>query len=107
MLDNFNQDLDFTSPDQEFYEKIKNIKWDKKAKKLNKKIQNIRNNITNVNSGNMDMYNTRFNLTESYLIIFLAASSAVNCNRDKISVDDLINSLKTYYKLVEIDNLNI
>lgn len=53
------------------------------------------------------MYNTRFNLTESYLIIFLAASSAVNCNRDKISVDDLINSLKTYYKLVEIDNLNI
>ena len=107
LLDNFNQDLNFTSPDQEFYEKIKNIKWDKKAKKLNKKIQNIRNNITNVNSGNMDMYNTRFNLTESYLIIFLAASSAVNCNRDKISVDDLINSLKTYYKLVEIDNLNI
>ena len=34
LLDNFNQDLDFTSPDQEFYEKIKNIKWDKKAKNL-------------------------------------------------------------------------
>lgn len=103
LFDEFNQDLDYTPPTQNFYDKLKTIKWDKKSKKLFSKIQNIRNNITNVNSKNMDMYNTRFNLTENYLLIFLAASSAVKREDLNITMEDVVRSHKTYYKLINMD----
>jgi len=66
----------------------------KTTEKLFSKIQNIRNNITNVNSKNMDMYNTRFNLTENYLLIFLAASSAVKREDKNITMEDVERILK-------------
>jgi hypothetical protein len=51
----------------------------------------------------MEVYNTRFNLTENFLIIFLAASSAVNKNNININIDDVVISHKIYYKLLKMD----
>jgi hypothetical protein len=100
LLDNFDEFRNFQPPTEEFYEKLKNIGWDRKAKKLFGKINRIRRDIKVVRWGSES---TTFGTGENFTLTFLAACSAVNQNRDKILPEDVVVAHKTYFKLLNTD----
>ncbi len=99
-LGNFDKPISFQSPDEEFYKKLKKIKWDKQAKKLFGKIRNIRYHIKDVRWGGKS---STFDTTEYFAIIFLATCNAVNQGRNKILPEDVVVAHKTYFNLLNTD----
>ena len=106
LLDDFDKPINFQPPDEEFYKKIKNIKWDKTAKKLFGKIDRIRGDIAVVK---WVPDSSTFGNGENFTLTFLAACNAVNQSRNKILPEDVIVAYKTYLKLLNTDitKLNI
>jgi len=100
LLDDFNKPISFQPPDEEFYRKLKNIKWEKTAKKLYNKIHRLRGNIGVVR---WSSDSSTFDNGEHRLHTFLAACNAVNHNRDKILAEDVVVANKTYLKLLNTD----
>ncbi len=100
LLDNFDKPVNFQPPDEEFYKKLKDIKWDKTAKKLYGKIHRIYRNIAVVR---WVSDSSTFGNGEHRLLTFLAACNAVNQGRDKISSEDVVVAHKTYLKLLDTD----
>ncbi|MEN4017320.1 MAG: hypothetical protein PQ968_02585 [Methanobacterium sp.] len=99
LLDDFDKPKDYPAPDEEFYQKLKKIKWDKQGKKLHKKIYDILYHLNDVRWGDA----STFSNCENYALTFLAACNAVNQNRSKISPEDVIVANKTYLKLLNTD----
>ena len=100
LLSNFSTVKEYKAPDEEFYKKLKDIKWDKTAKKLFKKIFGIRGHIALVRWGSDS---STFNTGENFALTFLAACNSVHQDRDKILPEDIIVSYKTYLKLLNTD----
>lgn len=100
LLDDFDKSINFQPPDEEFYKKLKDIKWDKTAKKLFGKIDRIRGDIANVRWGTKS---STFGNGENFTLIFLAACNAVNQSRDKIVSEEVVLAYKTYLKLLNTD----
>ncbi|MGB9979520.1 hypothetical protein [Methanobacterium sp.] len=100
LLDDFDKPINFQPPDEEFYKKLKKIKWDKTAKKLFVKIRKIRRHIAVVRWGTKS---STFGSGEYFALIFFAACNAVNPGRDKILPEDIVISYKTYLKLLNTD----
>lgn len=100
-LDNFNNVKEYQAPDEEFYKKLKKIKWDKQAKKLFKRISDLKFEISFEMFGSS--FSTSFGTGEDFALTFLAACNAVNNNRNKILEEDVIKAYKTYLKLLSTD----
>ena len=99
LLDNFDKPVNFHSPDEEFYKKLKEIRWDKQGKKLFNKINGIREDIAYVRWGPSSTFGTG----EGFALTFLAACNAVNQGRSKILPEDMAVSYRTYLKLLNTD----
>ncbi len=100
LLDDFDKPVDFQPPDEEFYKKLKDIKWDKTAKKLFGKINRIRGHIAVVK---WVQDASTFGNGENRLLVFLAACNVVNQHRDKILPEDVLIAYKAYLKLLNTD----
>lgn len=100
LLDDFDTSVNFQPPDEEFYKKLKDIKWDKQGKKLFGKIDRIRGNIATVRWGSTS---STFGTTENFALTFLAACNVVNQNRNKMLKEDVVTAYKTYLKLLNTD----
>ena len=100
LLDNFDKPLNFQPPDEEFYKKLKNIKWDKTAKKLFGKIHRIYRNIAVVK---WVSDSSTFGNGEHHLLVFLAACNAVNQGRNKILPEDVVVANRAHLKLLNTD----
>lgn len=100
LLDNFDKAINFQPPDEEFYKKLKEVKWDKQGKKLLKKIYDILYHINDVRWGGKS---STFSNGENFALTFLAACNAVNQNRDRILPEDVVIANKTYLKLLNTD----
>ena len=100
LLDDFDKPANFQPPDEEFYKKLKEIKWNKHGKKLYKKILVIIRDITLVRWGTKS---STFGNGENYSLTFLAACNAVNQGRNKISPEDVVVAHKTHLKLLNTD----
>ncbi|WP_414470435.1 hypothetical protein [Methanobacterium sp. ACI-7] len=100
LLDDFDKPISFQPPDEEFYKKLKDIKWDKQAKKLFGKIDRLRGQIATVRWGSTS---STFGTTENFALTFLAACNVVNQNRNKILNEDVIVAYRTYLKLLDTD----
>ena len=99
-LGDFDKPINFPPPDEEFYTKLKKIKWNKQAKKLFGKIRNIRYHIKDVRWGGKS---STFDTTEYFAINFLAACNSVNQGKNKILPEDVIVANRTYLKLLNTD----
>lgn len=100
LLDDFDKPINFQPPDEEFYKKLKDVKWDKTAKKLFGKIDRLRGHIGVVK---WVSDSSTFGTGENYSLTFLAACSAVNNGRNKILTEDVVVAYKTYLKLLNTD----
>jgi len=100
LLNDFDKSVNFQSPDEEFYNKLKDVKWDKTAKKLFGKIDRLRGNIATVRWGSTS---STFGTTENFALTFLAACNAIHHNRDRMLKEDIIVAYKTYLKLLNTD----
>jgi hypothetical protein len=99
LLDDFDRPGEFQKPDEEFYQKLKKIKWNKTGKKLFNKINGIRGDIAYVRWGPSSTFYTG----EGFALTFLAACNAVNQEKDKILPEDMVVAYKTYLKLLNTD----
>jgi hypothetical protein len=100
LLDDFDKPKDYQAPDEEFYQKLKKIKWDKQGKKLFKKIDRIRGDVAVVR---WVSDSSTFGNGENYSLTFLAACNAVNQNRSKILPEDVVVAYRTYLNLLDTD----
>ncbi|KAF5067442.1 hypothetical protein DSECCO2_253100 [anaerobic digester metagenome] len=104
LLDDFDSSVGFHPPDEDFYRKLKNIKWDKNAKKLYGGILRIIRDITLVKWGTNS---STFGSGENFTLTFLAACNAVVHGRNKILPEDVSISHKTHLKLLNTDINNL
>ncbi|MEN6574207.1 hypothetical protein, partial [Methanobacterium aggregans] len=100
LLDDFDSSVGFHPPDEDFYRKLKNIKWDKGAHKLYKKIRRIYRNVAVVK---WVPDSTTFGNNEHFTLTFLAACNAVVHGRDKILPEDVVVANRAYLKLLNTD----
>ena len=107
LLYNFDRNTYFENPNKEYFMKLKDIKWNKNAKKLFKKIDKIKSAFQRTCSGEIfdenpdDGYpfSSGFDADVWRCWIFLAGCSAVNNNRDTIIAEDVVCACRTYFKL--------
>jgi len=100
LLDDFDRSDPYNAPDKEFYNKLRKIKWDKKSKRLFRRLDDIRGDI------NYDRWGTGsdvFETGEDFSLTFLAACNAVHQDRNRILKEDVIRAYKTYLKLLNTD----
>lgn len=100
LLYDFDKPGEFQPPDEEFYQKLKKIKWDKKGKKLYSELDSIRGGIQ------VDRWGTEthiFGSGENFALTFFAACNAIHQDRDRILKEDMIKAYKTYLKLLNTD----
>ena len=100
LLDDFDKPVNFQPPNEEFYKKLKDIKWDKQGRKLHKKIYDILYHLNDVRWGGKS---STFSNGENFALTFLAACNAVNQGRNKILPEDMVKAYKTYLKLLNTD----
>jgi hypothetical protein len=98
LLDDFDKPIKIQPPDEEFYKKLRKIKWDKQGKKLFNNINRLRGDI-----GDVRGMSTDFGTTEYFALGFLAACNAVNQNRSKMLPEDVVVAYRTYLKLLNTD----
>jgi hypothetical protein len=99
-LNNFNTVKNYKTHDEEFYKKLKEIKWDKTGKKLFKEMSDLRFK-TQLEIFRSDF--TSFGTAEGFALTFLAACNAVNQGRNKILPEDVVVAYRSYLKLLNTD----
>jgi len=112
-LDDFDKGVEINGPDKEYFMKLKELKFDKNAKKLLNKIYNIYDKYRKTYSDEVFHddpdagYPSKIGLFigNSYKAwVFLCCCSAVNNGRDVVVFDDVICAFKTYFKLLNLIN---
>ncbi|MDR0912719.1 MAG: hypothetical protein LBM96_09005 [Methanobrevibacter sp.] len=102
----FDKNIEFNSVTKEYFILLKNIKLDKNASKLFDKIYDILGDMLSyIIAKPLDKLFISNLSTNRFILTFLAACNAVNNNRDKIIIEDVIIAYKTFYKLFEVDIL--
>jgi hypothetical protein len=99
-LDGFDVVDSYDVPDESFYYKLRSVKWDKRAKKLFKRLSTLKAEVSFEKFGSGA---SSFRTGEDFALTFLAACNCVNHERDKINLDDVIMAYKTYLKLIDTD----
>ena len=105
-LDNFDIITERPVITEEFFLKLKILKWqNKKSKKLYKKLKDSMFFVgeTIFGSGFFGGTPSGFAGTEMFFTLFLAGCSAINCNREEINQFDVVRAYKTYFKLLKTD----
>ena len=99
-LDNFNQIGEIPKITSSFFKKLKKTRWEnKKSETLFKKLKEVMYYL----SEKYIPLTSTFRVREEFFILSLAACSAVNNNREKITMDDVVMAYKTYFKLLRTD----
>ena len=113
LLNDFDENIDFDEPDKEYFIKLKNLKWDKGAKKLFKILEKIFDQYSGTSSDEVFDENPDegypllmgiFAASSWSTLIFLCGCSAVNHGRSTMVFEDVICAFKTYFKLLNIIN---
>jgi hypothetical protein len=99
-LNHFNTTNSYEVPDEGYYRKLKQIKWNKQGKKLFGKLHDIK---FTVQSDRWKSDFTTFGTGEMFMLGFLAACNAVNHQRNTMLPEDVIRAYKTYFKLLNTD----
>lgn len=100
-LDDFDVVTVYDVPDEDFYRKLRQMKWDKEGKKLFGKLEDVRGKIM-VDRG-WGSASSTFQTGEMFMLGFLAACNAVNHKRSVMLPEDVIVAYKTYFKLLNTD----
>lgn len=112
LLYDFDRDIPFNPPSKDYFVKLKNLKWNKKAKKLLDKIFKIFQKFESTISQEINLEDPSTKYSDAYKILFLTAPSliflsgcsAVNNGRDIMDFDDVICACRTYFKLLDLIN---
>jgi hypothetical protein len=106
LLDDFDENENFIPPNQEYFNKLKRMKWNKKANKLLENIFDIYTKISDmiIETPVIDSH-MKFLTNSRFCLIFLTACSAINSNNSKMEVENVIHAYKTYYKILDA-NIN-
>ncbi|KAF5067446.1 hypothetical protein DSECCO2_253140 [anaerobic digester metagenome] len=99
-LDGFDTVGSYDVPDESFYLKLRGVKWDKRAKKLFKRLSTLKFEVSFEKFGSGT---TSFGTGEDFALTFLAACNCVNHERDRINPEDVVIAYKTYLKLIDTD----
>ena len=99
-LDGFDVVGSYDVPDESFYYKLRGVKWDKRAKKLFKRLSTLKAEVSFEKFGSGA---SSFRTGENFALTFLAACNCVNHERDRINPDDVVIAYKTYLKLIDTD----
>lgn len=104
-LDEFDKNFDIPEITEEFFVKLKNVKWqNNETKKLYKKLNELRDHFRiDIFGVSYSVFHTRLSATENAFLLFLTGCSAVNSDRDSIIKEDVIKAYKTYFKLMKTD----
>lgn len=102
LLDGFDNDESFIPPDQEFFNKLKKMKWGKNANKLLEKIFDIYTKIGHmiIETPTIDSHD-KFLTNSRFSLIFLSACSAIHFGNSKMEVENVIHAYQVYYKLLD------
>lgn len=100
-LNHFNTTKDYKVPDETYYKKLKQIKWNNQGKKLFKKLDDVKSKIM-IDRG-WGTASSTFETGEMFMLTFLAACNAVNHQRNTMLPEDVIMAYKTYLKLLNTD----
>lgn len=112
-LDNFDTNSpEVMTPTAEYFQKLKKVQWaDKETQKLFKLTDEIRLYGTGGrHASNLKLID--FQVRESMFLLSLAGCNAINNKRDKITLEDIVKTHKTYFKLLKtnlpalVDNLS-
>jgi hypothetical protein len=115
LFDDFDKDVEVNGPDKEYFMKLKELEFDKNAKKLLSKIYKIYDKYEETYSDEVfdDDPDGGYPSTMGFFIgisrkalIFLCGCSAVSNGRDVVVFEDVICAYKTYFKLLNLINLN-
>lgn len=98
-LDKFEQTREKSVITDEYFKKLRKIKWGKKSRELWLDINGLRGFA----GFPPEKTPLRFLIEHDLLTQFLAACSAVNNDRDKIEQEDIVIAYKTYFKLLKAD----
>lgn len=113
LLNNFDKDISFNDPDKEYFMKLKELKFDKNAKKLLSKIYKIYDKYRKTYSDEVfdEDPDAGYPSTMGHFIgnswkalVFLCGCSAVVNDRDVVIFGDVICAFKTYFKLLNLIN---
>jgi hypothetical protein len=101
-LDKFDEATETPEPTAEYFRKLGKVKWeDKKAKRLLEKLYKFKDEMQRVKWGTFK--SSVFSVSEEKLILYFSGCNAVNNNRNKINMQDVIKAYKTYFKLIGTD----
>lgn len=101
-LDKFDKTLNIPKPTEQFFKRLKKLRWkDKSTKKLFKKLSDLRTYAAYGIFKGVQFINLL--ATEDDFILFLAGCSSVNNDREFIDENDVICAYKTYFKLLKTD----
>ncbi|WP_297896855.1 hypothetical protein [Methanobrevibacter sp.] len=100
----FDKNIDFNPIDEDFFKKLKSIKWNKKAEKLFEKIYSIHTDMIDYIAINpFSLINLASTSSNRFILTFLVACSAVNNDSDCMMIEDVIMGFKTFYKFFNIN----
>ena len=104
-LDEFDKNFDIPEITEEFFVKLKEVKWqNNETKKLYRKLNELRDHFRiDIFGVSYSVFHTRFSATENAFLLFLAGCSTVNSYRDSIIKEDVIRAYRTYFKLMKTD----
>lgn len=101
-LDKFDEISNVPEPTEQFFQKLKKLRWkDKDTKKFFKKLSDLRTYAAYGLFKGVRFI--RLLATEDDFILFLAGCSSVNNERTVIDENDIICAYKTYFKLLMTD----
>jgi hypothetical protein len=94
---------DLPKPTPEFFQELRKVRLDKKAKKLYDKLTALMRETMELvlNYPTLIEWDATYRSTENLFIQLLSACSAVNDGRVEIEAEDVIRAYKTFFKLIK------
>jgi hypothetical protein len=104
LLDDFDKNENFIPPNQDFFNQLKKMKWNKKVNKLLEKIFDIYGNMSDIIIETPTIGSHRkFRTNSRFCLTFLTACSAIHHGNEKMEFENVVHAYKTYYKLLDSD----
>ncbi|MCC7557255.1 MAG: hypothetical protein KO217_01040 [Methanobacteriaceae archaeon] len=100
-VDEFDKMLELPSTTDNFFIKLKSVKWENRAsKQLFNKLKEV---MKFVRIGMFGYFHIMFSIAEKDFILFIAACSAIKDKNDRINQENVVTAYKTYFKLIKTD----
>jgi hypothetical protein len=99
LLYDFDKEISYLDPDETFFRDLKDVKWDKNAKKVYDSIKDIYDNSIIASTGRILFMS--FNITSDHVLPFLGACNAVKNRRKAIEIEDVLVAFETYFKFCD------